>query len=203
MLNARKELTKESVPRKINPLSAKPSFQLWYPGGQRLKVISFSWSGAKSLSKCFSNTEPTTIIPSRDEKRCNASVQSVRADAAKKSSGTCDSGAARQIWKACQNFPRFDFFRLSQASGTSWIFSNKNIANRLTTFLLYSSNPISSCVGPWTWLHGMKSPVLSVFLSIGRRRCGKEAWTDNLRIGNIRTGQGRGAFKLCVHAVDM
>ena len=26
----------------INPLSAKPSFQLWYPGGQRLKVISFS-----------------------------------------------------------------------------------------------------------------------------------------------------------------
>ena len=26
----------------INPLSAKQSFQLWYPGGQRLKVISFS-----------------------------------------------------------------------------------------------------------------------------------------------------------------
>ena len=26
----------------LNPLSAKPSFQLWYPGGQRLKVISFS-----------------------------------------------------------------------------------------------------------------------------------------------------------------
>ena len=26
----------------LNPLSAKQSFQLWYPGGQRLKVISFS-----------------------------------------------------------------------------------------------------------------------------------------------------------------
>ena len=26
----------------FNPLSAKPSFQLWYPGGQRLKVIFFS-----------------------------------------------------------------------------------------------------------------------------------------------------------------
>ena len=26
----------------FNPLSAKQSFQLWYPGGQRLKVISFS-----------------------------------------------------------------------------------------------------------------------------------------------------------------
>ena len=26
----------------INPLCAKQSFQLWYPGGQRLKVISFS-----------------------------------------------------------------------------------------------------------------------------------------------------------------
>ena len=26
----------------INLLSAKPSFQLWYPGGQHLKVISFS-----------------------------------------------------------------------------------------------------------------------------------------------------------------
>ena len=64
--------------RWINPLSAKPSFQLWYPGGQRLKVISFSWSGVKSLSKCFSNTEPTTIIASRDEKRCNASVQWTR-----------------------------------------------------------------------------------------------------------------------------
>ena len=59
----------------INPLSAKPSFQLWYPGGQRLKVISFSWSWVKSPSKCFSNTEPTTIIASRDEKRCNAPVQ--------------------------------------------------------------------------------------------------------------------------------
>ena len=59
-------------PRTLNPLSAKPSFQLWYPGGQRLKVISFSWSWVKSPSKCFSNTEPTTIIASRDEKRCNA-----------------------------------------------------------------------------------------------------------------------------------
>ena len=64
--------------RKLNPLSAKPSFQLWYPGGQRLKVISFSWSGVKSPSKCFSNTEPTTIIASRDKKRCNASVQWTR-----------------------------------------------------------------------------------------------------------------------------
>ena len=63
----------------VNPLSAKPSFQLWYPGGQRLKVISFSWSWVKSPSKCFSNTEPTTIIASRDEKkRCNASVQWTR-----------------------------------------------------------------------------------------------------------------------------
>ena len=97
----------------------------------------------------------------------------------------------------------FDFFRSSQALGTSWIFSNKNVADRLTTFLLYASNPISSCIGPRTWLHGMKSPVLSVFLSSGRRRCGKEAWNGNLRIGNIQTGQGRGAFKLCVHAVDM
>ena len=26
----------------VNPFSAKQSFQLWYPGGQRLKVISFS-----------------------------------------------------------------------------------------------------------------------------------------------------------------
>ena len=51
----------------LNPLSAKPSFQLWYPGGQRLKVISFSWSRVKSPPKCFSNTEPTTIIASRDE----------------------------------------------------------------------------------------------------------------------------------------
>ena len=61
----------------FNP-SAKPSFQHWYPGGQRLKVISFSWSGVKSPSKCLSNTEPTTIIASRDEKRCNASVQWTR-----------------------------------------------------------------------------------------------------------------------------
>ena len=30
------------------------------------------------LSKCFSNAEPTTIIASRDEKRCNASVQWAR-----------------------------------------------------------------------------------------------------------------------------
>ena len=29
-------------PALINPLSAKLSFQVWYPGGQRLKVISFS-----------------------------------------------------------------------------------------------------------------------------------------------------------------
>ena len=28
----------------LNLLGAKQSFQLWYPGGQRLKVISFSWS---------------------------------------------------------------------------------------------------------------------------------------------------------------
>ena len=62
----------------INPLSAKPSFQLWYPGGQRLKVISFSWPGVKSPSKCFSNTEPRTIIASSDEKQCNASVQGTR-----------------------------------------------------------------------------------------------------------------------------
>ena len=62
----------------LNPLSAKPSFQLWYPGGQRLKVISFSWSFVKSPSKCFSNTEPTTIITSCDEKRCNASVRWTR-----------------------------------------------------------------------------------------------------------------------------
>ena len=33
----------------------------------------------------------------------------VRAHAAKKSSRSCDSGAARQIWKACQIFPRFWF----------------------------------------------------------------------------------------------
>ena len=59
-------------------MSAKLSFQLWYPGGQRLKMISFSWSGVKSPSKCFSNTEPTAIIASRDEKRCNASVQWTR-----------------------------------------------------------------------------------------------------------------------------
>ena len=38
----------------------------------------FSWSWVKSPSKCFSNTEPTTIIASRDEKRCNASVQWTR-----------------------------------------------------------------------------------------------------------------------------
>ena len=29
-------------PFTINPLRAKQSFHLWYPGGQRLKVISFS-----------------------------------------------------------------------------------------------------------------------------------------------------------------
>ena len=63
---------------RINPLSAKPSFQLWYPGGQRLKVTSFSWSGVNSPPKCFSNTEPTTTIASRDEKRCNDSVQWTR-----------------------------------------------------------------------------------------------------------------------------
>ena len=62
----------------FNPLCAKQSFQLWYPGGQRLKVISFSWSWVKSPSKCFSYAEPTTIIASRDEKRCNASVQWTR-----------------------------------------------------------------------------------------------------------------------------
>ena len=62
----------------INPLSAKPSFHLWYPGGQRLKMISFSWSWVKSPSKCFSNTKPTTIIASRDEKRCHAPVQWAR-----------------------------------------------------------------------------------------------------------------------------
>ena len=56
----------------INPLSAKLSFQLWYPDGQRLKVISLSWSGVKSPSKCFSNTEPTTIIASRVEKPYSA-----------------------------------------------------------------------------------------------------------------------------------
>ena len=38
-------------------------------------MIYFFWSWVKSPSKCFSNTEPTTIIESRDEKRCNASVQ--------------------------------------------------------------------------------------------------------------------------------
>ena len=59
----------------FNPLSAKLSFQVWYPGGQRLKVISFSWSGVKSPSKCFSYTESTSIIASRDEKRCYAAVQ--------------------------------------------------------------------------------------------------------------------------------
>ena len=31
-----------TVSRTFNPLSAKPSFQLWYPGGQRLKVIFLS-----------------------------------------------------------------------------------------------------------------------------------------------------------------
>ena len=62
----------------LNPLGAKQSFQLWYPGGQRLKVISFSWSWVNSPSKCFSNAQPTTIIASRDEKRCNASVQWTR-----------------------------------------------------------------------------------------------------------------------------
>ena len=51
----------------INARVRKPSFQLWYPGGQRLKVISFSLSGVKTPSKCFSTTEPTTIIASRDE----------------------------------------------------------------------------------------------------------------------------------------
>ena len=69
---------KNSIKKVINPLSAKQSFQLWYPGGQRLKVISFSWFWVKSPSKCFSNAEPTTIIASRDEKRCNASVQWTR-----------------------------------------------------------------------------------------------------------------------------
>ena len=56
----------------------KHTFQLWYPGGQRSKVISFSWSWVKSPSNCFSNAEPSTIIASRDEKRCNASVQWTR-----------------------------------------------------------------------------------------------------------------------------
>ena len=41
----------------------------------------------------------------------------VRAHAAKKSSRTCDSGAARQIWKACQNFPRFWFFQVVASLG--------------------------------------------------------------------------------------
>ena len=67
----------------LNPLSAKQSFRsdhLWYPmaSGQRLKVISFPWSWVKWPSKCFSNTESTTIIASRDEKWCNASVQWTR-----------------------------------------------------------------------------------------------------------------------------
>ena len=62
----------------LYPLSAKPSFQLWYPGGQRFKAISFSWSRVKSPPKSFSNTKPTTIIASRDEKRCNAPVQRTR-----------------------------------------------------------------------------------------------------------------------------
>ena len=63
---------------RLNPLSAKASFQLWYPGGQRLKVRYFSWSRVKSPPKCFSNTKPTTIIASRNEKRCNAPVQRTR-----------------------------------------------------------------------------------------------------------------------------
>ena len=62
----------------LNLVSAELSFQLWYPGGQRFKGISFSWSRVDSSSKCFSNTEPTTIIASRDEKRCNTSVQWTR-----------------------------------------------------------------------------------------------------------------------------
>ena len=46
----------------FNKLSAKLSFQLWYPGGKCLKVISLSWSWLKSPSKCFSNKKPSTII---------------------------------------------------------------------------------------------------------------------------------------------
>ena len=50
----------------LNPLSAKQSFQLWYPGGQRLKMISFSWSGVKSPSTSSSNTEPIVRRPTSD-----------------------------------------------------------------------------------------------------------------------------------------
>ena len=59
-------------------VSAKQSFQLWYPGGQRWKWILFLDLWVKWPSKCFSNTESTTIIASRDEKRCNTSVQWTR-----------------------------------------------------------------------------------------------------------------------------
>ena len=88
----------------FNPLSAKPRFQLWYPGGQRLKVISFSWSGVKSPSKCFSNTEPTTIIASRDKKQCNASVQWTRSV---HSSSLCLSDQHRKChgWLLFSAFP--------------------------------------------------------------------------------------------------
>ena len=61
----------------LSPLSARLSFQVWYLGGQRLEV-SFSWSGVKSSSKCFSNTKPTTINASPDEKRFNTAVQWTR-----------------------------------------------------------------------------------------------------------------------------
>ena len=67
--------------RCLNPLSAKASFQLWHPGGQRLKVISFSWSEVKSPSKCFSNREPTKIIASCDKKtvQCPCPVSQIGA----------------------------------------------------------------------------------------------------------------------------
>ena len=56
-------------------ITKRKETQLWYPGGQRLKVISFSRFGVKSPSTCFSYTEPTTIIASRDEKPDNTSLQ--------------------------------------------------------------------------------------------------------------------------------
>ena len=80
----------------------------------------------------------------------------VRAHAAKKSSRSCDSGAARQIWKACHIFPRFWFSEVAARLGKELKFFKKDVADRLTTFLLYASNTFSWRIGPRTLLSGIK-----------------------------------------------
>ena len=75
----------------------------------------------------------------------------------KKKKSRPDSGAARQIWKVCQLFPRFWFSEVVAMLGKELNFSKKDVADLLTTFFLCESNTFSSRIGPRTFLPGWKS----------------------------------------------